>query len=47
MKTYIYETKNYFGTTEGEFKAWYNDHRKLFTKRTDEKGIELPNTFRT
>ena len=30
-KTYTYETANYFGAGEGEFKAQYNIHRKLFT----------------
>ena len=30
-KTYTLETGNYFGTGEGEFKAWYNNHKKLFT----------------
>ena len=29
-KTYIYETANYFGTDQGEFKARYNNHKKIF-----------------
>ena len=28
-KTYTYETANYFGTGESEFKARYNNHKKL------------------
>ena len=31
MKTYTCETANYFGIGECEFKAWYNNHKKLFT----------------
>ena len=31
MEIYTYETASYFGTSEGEFKAWYNNHKKLFT----------------
>ena len=27
----IYETTNYFGTVEGEFKTRCNNHKKLFT----------------
>ena len=30
-KTYTYETANYFGTRESEFKAWYDNYKKLFT----------------
>ena len=30
-KTYTYETGNYFGTGEGEFKARSNIHKNLFT----------------
>ena len=43
----IYETKNYFGTAEGEFKAQYNGHKKSFTVCIDEKATELSNTFGT
>ena len=31
MKTNTQETANYIGTGEGEFKARYNNHKKLFT----------------
>ena len=52
MKTYECETKNYFSTTEGEFKAQYNDknflnHKNSFTHCTDEKATELSNAFVT
>ena len=30
-KTYTLETVNYIGIGEGEFKARYNNHKKLFT----------------
>ena len=29
-KIYTYETADYFGRGEGEFKARYNNHKKLF-----------------
>ena len=32
MKTDTYEAANYFGTGEDEFKARYNNHKKLFTR---------------
>ena len=41
MKTYICETKNYFGIAEGEFQAQYNNHKKLFTHCIDEKTTVL------
>ena len=31
MKTYTQETLNYIGIGEDEFKARYNNHKKLFT----------------
>ena len=43
--TDAYETTNYFGLTEGEFKAQYNNHKKSFTQCIDEK--ELSNIFGT
>ena len=30
-KPYTYETGSYFGASEGKFKAWYNNHKELFT----------------
>ena len=30
-KPYTYETSNYLGTGECEFKTQYNNHKKLFT----------------
>ena len=47
MKTYIHETKNYFDTTESEFKAQYNNHKNSFTHCIDEKATELSNAFGT
>lgn len=47
MKTYICETKNYFGIAEGEFQAQYNNHKKLFTHCIDEKTTVLSSTFGT
>ena len=47
IKTYICETKNYFGTTESEFKAQYINHKKSVTHCIDEKATELSNTFGT
>ena len=47
IKTYICETKNYFDTTESEFKAQYINHKKSITHCIDEKATELSNTFGT
>ena len=43
----INETKNYLNTTEGEFKALYNNKKNSFTYCIDEKATELANTFAT
>ena len=37
--------KNYFRTTEGEFKAQYSNHKNSFTCCIDETVTELSNTF--
>ena len=47
MKTYISLTNNYFATTEGKFKAQYNNHKKSFAHCTDQKAAELLNTYGT
>ena len=47
MKTYICETKYQFGTTEGEFKAQYNNHKNSFTQCINEKAAKLSNKFGT
>ena len=44
---YIFETKNYFGTIEGEFKAQYNNHKMSFANCIEGKATELSNTFGT
>ena len=43
METYTSKTKNYFGTTEGEFKAQYNNHKESFTYYVDEKATSSSN----
>ena len=42
---YIYETKNYFTTTEGIFKVKNNNHKNSFKYCVDEKATELSNTL--
>ena len=43
----MYETRNHFGTAEGEFKTRYNNHKSSFTHRNDENIIEPSSTFGT
>ena len=38
MKTYICLTNNYFATTEGKFKAQYNNHKNAFAHCIDQKA---------
>ena len=42
---YIYETKNYFTTTEGIFKVKNNNHKNSFKYCVGEKATELSNTL--
>ena len=41
MKTYIYETTNYFGLTEGEFKAQYFDSALMKKQQNYQIHLEL------
>ena len=45
-RTYTYETANYFGTGEGEFKARYDDH-KNYSHHIDEIAAVLSNPLCT
>ena len=41
IKTDICETKNYFGTTEGELRTQYNNHKKSVTHFIDQMYLEV------
>lgn len=47
IKTYICETKNHFGTIEGEFKAQHDNHKNSSTHCINLKATELSNKFGT
>ena len=47
MKTCKCLTNNYFATTEGKFKALYNNHKNAFAHSIDQKATELSNTYGT
>lgn len=47
IKTYICETKNHFGTIEGEFKAQHDNHKNSSTHCINLKATEFSNKFGT